>query len=290
MASNRGSLYVVATPIGNLEDITLRALRVLREVDLVAAEDTRRTIKLLNHYQISTRLTSLHEHNERGRIRPILDALESGKSVALVSDAGTPTVSDPGAMLVTEAVRAGIHVVPVPGASAALAALTVAGVELDGGFTFLGFPPARSKDRKTWFARLETTAQPAVFFEAPHRIRQTLKEIGARLGDRPITLARELTKIHETVIRGSTSEVLAQLGEPRGEMTIVIGQIPANMPAQPTPISLTPAQAVDEFGQLIENERLSRREAVSMVASRHGMSARAVYALIEAGKNRDIDQ
>ena len=196
-ASGTGTLFVVATPIGNLEDITLRALRVLREPDVVAAEDTRRSGNLLRHYEISTPLLSLHEHNERERIPQILDRLGAGESVALVSDAGTPGISDPGAEVVRAARAAGFGVIPVPGPSAVAAIMSVAGT-LASPVTFLGFVPFKSKARTRWVeAVAELPSHAVVCFESPHRLRQTLAELGLILGNRPILVGRELTKIHE---------------------------------------------------------------------------------------------
>src|SRR4051812_39016159 len=180
-----GTLYVVATPIGNLEDVTLRALRVLREVSVIAAEDTRRTARLLQHYSISTRTTSLHEHNERSRTSSLIERLNGGESIALVSDAGTPIISDPGTHLVAAAHAAGIRVEPVPGASAVTAVLSASGL-MQGEFLFAGFPPSRAKARKEWFERLAAEQRVIVLYEAPHRIRATLAEMQVTLGDRII--------------------------------------------------------------------------------------------------------
>src|SRR5215472_3818512 len=176
-----GILYVVATPIGNLEDVTLRALRILREVSLIAAEDTRRTAKLLQHYSISTRTTSLHEHNEHEKTQRLVERLRSGESIALVSDAGTPVISDPGQTLVAAARAAGIRVESIPGPSAVMAAIAASGLPAPE-FVFLGFPPIRSKDRKHWFAAVRDEARLVVFFEAPHRIEQTLRDLADVLG------------------------------------------------------------------------------------------------------------
>src|SRR5215204_4173550 len=194
---SKGVLFVVATPIGNLEDMTLRAIKVLKLVQLVAAEDTRRTGILLRHFQIDTPILSVHEHNERARVEQIIARLSKGESVALVTDAGTPGISDPGAMLVAAIRAAGFTVEPIPGASAVVAAISASGVS-SRGFTFLGFPPIRSKDRKIWFDALSAAckARLVVFFEAPHKIQKTLSELAVSV-DRPIIVARELTKLHE---------------------------------------------------------------------------------------------
>ena len=216
-----GTLFVVATPIGNLEDITLRALRVLREVAIIAAEDTRRTSHLLARHAIATPTTSLHEHNERQKAPSLIRRLLAGDSIALVSDAGTPTISDPGTHLVRLAVDAGIRVEPVPGPSAVMAALSVVGQQTDS-FTFLGFLPTRSKDRKRWFETLSRATSLVVIFEAPHRIQKTLASIRETVGDRQILVTRELTKTHEELVRGQISAVMTRLGDGRGEYTVVI--------------------------------------------------------------------
>src|SRR6185436_14098589 len=216
-----GTLFVVATPIGNLEDVTVRALRILREVSVIAAEDTRRTAHLLARHAIATPMTSLHEHNEAGKSVSLVARLRRGDDVALVSDAGTPTVSDPGAQLIRAAVEAQIRIVPIPGPSAVLAALAASGLPAEG-FTFVGFPPTRAKDRKSWFERVRDVGGTVVFFEAPHRIRQTLAELQRTVGDCPVMIGRELTKVHEELVRGQISEVLLALSDDRGEFTVVI--------------------------------------------------------------------
>src|SRR5262245_46522120 len=216
-----GTLYVVATPIGNLEDITLRALRVLREVTLIAAEDTRRTARLLQHYSISTPTTSLHEHNERRKSRALIERLIGGESIALVTDAGTPVVSDPGAALVAAAHAEGIRVEPIPGPSAPMAALSASGLSADQ-FLFVGFPPARSADRKKWFRSVAGEPRPLVLFEAPHRLKQTLSDALEILGDRQMALGRELTKVHEELVVRPISAFVQSDQVPRGEYTLVI--------------------------------------------------------------------
>jgi len=277
-----GTLFVVATPIGNLEDISARALRILQQVSLIAAEDTRRTAQLLARYSIRTRTTSLHEHNESSKASQLIDRLTRGDSIALVSDAGTPTVSDPGQRLVRAAIHEGIRVEPVPGPSAALAALVGSGLSTES-VTFLGFPPTRSKDRRAWFDALRSAARTIVFFEAPHRIRTTLHELLSRFGDRPIAVARELTKVHEEFLRGSISDVLTRLEQPRGEFTIVveIGQMIEYEPAKPP----SDEEMADEFGRLTAIQDLSRRQAVQHLARAHGLKARDVYSALERVKN-----
>lgn len=277
-----GTLHVVATPIGNLEDITLRALRVLREVSLVAAEDTRRTARLLQHYSISTRTTSVREHNERRQIPRLLERLQAGESIALVSDAGTPTVSDPGARLVRAALDAGIRVEPVPGPSAVLAALAASGLG-DRGFTFVGFPPTRSKDRILWFQRLSQESRPVVFFESPHRIRATLGEVRVTLGDRCIVVARELTKVHENLVKGPISTVLMGLDRPIGEFTIIIE--PTEEVGSGPVDHRSGDELLVEFGHLTESCGLTRQGALKYLAKRHGLARSEVYRKLERAKS-----
>ncbi len=269
-----GTLYVVATPIGNLEDITLRALRVLREVQLIAAEDTRRTARLLTHYSITTPSTSLHEHNEAQKTGRLIDRLRAGDNIALVSDAGTPLISDPGRLLVGAARQAGFTVVSVPGPSAIMAALSAAGVEADR-FTFLGFPPRRSEALKKWvLAHLGGSHVTAVFFEAPHRIGSTLTAMLNILGDRPIIIGRELTKLHETLVEQPISAHIELVDNPRGEFTVIV----PSQEAVSLPRSLPSAdELIAEMGLLTENEQLSTREAARVVATRYGLPVNEVY-------------
>lgn len=272
-----GTLFVVATPIGNLEDITLRALRVLREVSVVAAEDTRRTGNLLRHYQIETPLLSLHEHNEHQRIGPLVRRLEAGESIAVVSDAGTPGISDPGARLVKAARAAGLRVDPIPGPSAVTAVLSASGLSFER-FAFAGFAPIKSKDRKQWFEWVSSLSDiPVVCFEAPHRIRRLLEDAGMLLVERPILIARELTKSYEEWLDGTTAVPA------RGEFVIVFGQIANLTPAAPP----APAEIVAEFGRLTENGGFaSRREVVKAVAEQLGVSVRDVYETLERVKRQ----
>jgi 16S rRNA (cytidine1402-2'-O)-methyltransferase len=276
-----GTLYVVATPIGNLEDVTLRALRVLREVSLIAAEDTRRTARLLQHYSISTRTTSLHEHNERSKTAPLVARLVAGESIALVSDAGTPVVSDPGSQLVAAAHAAGIRVEPVPGPNAAVAVLSASGLAGDG-FVFAGFPPNRSKARKQWLQGLVKETRPLILYEAPHRIRATLIDMQAILGDRVTAVGRELTKVHENLVVRPISQQLAGLLEERGEFTLVVAGAAAETETVVAPAA---AQLVSEFGQMTNNEPLGRREAIRTLAQKYRISAREVFALLEEAKH-----
>jgi 16S rRNA (cytidine1402-2'-O)-methyltransferase len=221
--SAQGTLYIVSTPIGNMEDITLRALRILKEVDLIAAEDTRRTGLLLRHFEIQTPLTSYFEGNELKKREFILAKLKEGKNVALVSDAGTPGISDPGFRLIQLAIENQLPIVPIPGPSAALTALSVSGLPTDA-FFFKGFLPHKSKKRRDLLKQLEEVKETLVFYESPHRISETLQDILEILGDREIVLTRELTKVYEEIIRGKASEILNQIGDRtlKGEITLVI--------------------------------------------------------------------
>ena len=270
-----GTLYIVATPIGNLEDVTLRALRILREVSVIAAEDTRRTARLLQQYSISTPTTSLHQHNEGLRGPVLLSRLLAGESIALVSDAGTPVVSDPGSALVASAHAAGIRVEPIPGASAAIAALSVSGLPAEQ-FTYLGFPPARGNARKNWFAAASRETRTFILYEAPHRIRQTLEDLLAAVGDRDLFVGRELTKLHEELVVRPISEHLKNMTEPRGEFTLVVS-----------------GESVLDIGQTTYSETTLRtdfasltaagstpREAVRALARKHTLPSRDVYAIV----------
>jgi 16S rRNA (cytidine1402-2'-O)-methyltransferase len=274
-----GSLYLVATPIGNLEDITLRAIRTLREADLITCEDTRRTRGLLAHHGIHTPLLSLHEHNERARIPQILRALDDGKAVALVSDAGTPAVSDPGAALIGAAVAAGHRVVAVPGPSAVAAAIGLVDFPA-GSFVFVGFLPRGRAERSRLLASLAPLPMALVCFEAPHRIRATLADLEAALGPRRIALARELTKMHEEVLRGTIPEVRGRLGEaPRGEMTLVVeGFAGAGVSLAPGPAATDPGAPAAFVRRLID-EGLSRRDAARAASAAFAIPQREAYRL-----------
>ncbi len=272
-----GTLYVVSTPIGNLDDITVRAINTLKSVGLVAAEDTRRTAQLLRHFGLNTPTTSFHEHNEKQKLPQLLTQLADGVDVAIVSDAGTPLISDPGQRLVASAIQEGIRVVPIPGASAVLAALTASGYSAEE-FVFLGFAPSRSNDRKRWLATLAQEKKTAVFFETPHRIKATLDEMQELFGERPITIARELTKLHESVTHTTASQALALPLIEKGEFTIVLA---------PIQDSVNAAQDIDDkalseyFYLMTDNQNMSRRAALVATARKFGLSPNEVYARIE---------
>jgi 16S rRNA (cytidine1402-2'-O)-methyltransferase len=276
-----GTLFVVATPIGNLEDITLRGLRVLREAAVIAAEDTRRTARLLARHAIPTPTVSFHEHNTRSRLPQLISRLRQGESVALVTDAGTPGISDPGVELVQACIESGIPVDPVPGVSAPLAAAVASGFPLIP-MTIWGFPPSKARDRNKWLLARSETQTTMTFFESPHRIAQTLRAAAAIWGDRPIMLGRELTKLHQEFLRGTASTLADQVqNTQRGEFTVVVGPMTNDGRALAPPSDQVIAE---EFGTMANKDGLSRREAVSTAAKRLGLSAREVYAAIERAK------
>jgi 16S rRNA (cytidine1402-2'-O)-methyltransferase len=264
-------LYLVATPIGNLEDVTLRALRVLQEVSLIAAEDTRTTRRLLAHYQIKARLTSYNDHNKATKIPYLLNALQRG-DVALVSEAGMPAVSDPGYDLVAAAAEAGLPVMPVPGPSAVVAALAVSGLPTRQ-FTYVGFLPRRKGDRRRLLSALAATPHTIVAFESPHRLLAALADLLAVLDDRRIAVCRELTKLHEEVFRGRISEAIEHFQEPRGEFTLVLEG--ASQPSEPQ----VPVDAVRQELRRLRAQGLAARQAVPQVAQRFGLPHREVYRL-----------
>ncbi len=277
-----GTLYVVATPIGNLEDVTLRALRVLREVSIVAAEDTRRTARLLQHYGIATPTIAFHEHSGPARVRLLIERLVAGESVAVVSDAGTPGVSDPGYELIRAAREHHIPIDPVPGPSAVLAALVASGFPMDH-FTFLGFAPSRANARKQWLQELSAMEGLVVFFEAPHRIVAMLADLVDVCGNRPICVAREVTKVHQEFLVGVASEVLDRLAVTKGEFTIVLGPRPrANRTSDTPPSDVVIAKL---FGHKTETTTGSRRSVIRDIATELGVSAKAVYEAIERHKH-----
>src|SRR5580698_3928765 len=263
LSPHRGTLYLVATPIGNLEDITLRALRVLKEVDQIACEDTRHTLKLLNHYEIHKPLVSYHEHNEITRAAELVHALEQGASIALVSDAGMPLVSDPGHRLVSLAIRHHVPVVPIPGASALVAALAASGLPNEE-FLFVGFLPARSGERRRALERLRIEDRTLIFYEAPHRIAESVADAKEILGDRTACIAREVTKMHEEFRRGLLSEIGESLRErpAKGEITLLIGPGEAARGGA-VDSSQGLAERVDE---LMKQAKLDRKEALKLAA------------------------
>ena len=276
-----GTLYLVATPIGNLEDITLRALRVLKEVSVIAAEDTRRTRKLLTHFGISTPTVSFHAHNATRQAPVLMAWLNGGRSIALVTDAGTPGISDPGTDLLRLALKAGIPCDAIPGASAPLMAAVLSGFALDH-IHINGFLPNRSKDRIDVIEALEKARETSVFFEAPHRIRATLLEMDRILGNRPIMVGRELTKLHQELLRGTAHEVSRRLDVPKGEFTIVVS--PALSSSETNALSVDVIVIRHDFDQLTNRGALTRREIVRTLAAKYGLRPRQVYALVQGDR------
>ncbi|OLC96315.1 MAG: 16S rRNA (cytidine(1402)-2'-O)-methyltransferase [Acidobacteria bacterium] len=270
-----GCLYLVGTPIGNLEDITLRALRILKEVDQIACEDTRHTQKLLTHYAIRKPLVSYHEHNELTRAPELVVALEQGAKIALVSDAGTPLVSDPGHRLVTLCLRHHIPVVPIPGPSALLASLSASGLGNEE-FLFVGFLPARSGERRRALERLRIEDRTVILYEAPHRIAECVADAREILGDRPACLAREVTKLHEEFRRGKLSQIAASLKErpARGEITLLIGPAETSEARAHADSAQSLAARVEE---LMHQAKLDRKDALKLAAKERGLTRRAAY-------------
>ncbi|MEH2191540.1 MAG: 16S rRNA (cytidine(1402)-2'-O)-methyltransferase [Nostoc sp.] len=268
------TLYVVGTPIGNLEDITFRAVRILQTVDIIAAEDTRHTGKLLQHFQVKTPQVSYHEHNRTSRIPELLEHLVNDKAIALVSDAGMPGISDPGYELVKACIEAGISVVPIPGASAAITALSAAGLPTDR-FVFEGFLPAKTQQRQEHLESLQTESRTLIFYESPHRLRDTLQDLAEVWGsDRQIVLCRELTKLYEEFWRGTIAEAIAHYSqrEPQGEYTLVVAGIPASQP------QLTEEELKAELKQLI-SQGISRSQASRQLAKFTSLPRRELYQL-----------
>jgi|SRR5271166_3921033 len=271
------SLYLVATPIGNLEDITLRALRVLKEVDLIACEDTRQTLKLLSHYGIQTRLVSYHEHNEMTKAAELVVDLEGGAHIALVTDAGMPGISDPGFRLIALAIRHHVPVIPIPGASAFLAALVASGLPTDS-FRFSGFLPAKSGQRRKLIESVKDSPRTQVFYEAPHRLLETLADVVEILGnDRHVVVAREVTKLHEEFLRGRAGEILQQLkarGDVKGEITLLIAKAEEGAPESAPEAGLTVAQRVRE---IMTKEKADEKAALKKVAKERGIGKSEAY-------------
>ena len=274
-----GTLYVVATPIGNLEDITLRALRVLKEVDVIAAEDTRHTQILLSHYGIHTPLTSYHEHNEKTKARQLMSRLERGEQIALVSDAGTPAISDPGYRLAVEAIRGGIPVIPIPGASALTAVLSAGGLPTDR-FVFEGFLPAKKQERRARLRALSSETGTLVIYEAPHRLTETLNDLVEILGDRETVLAREVSKVHEEFLRGRLTEVAKQIAgrEIKGELTLLIGGSRGQ--------SEVSQEQIEEEIRKLKDDGLRVKEIAEILGEKYGYPKKEIYrlALTQSGR------
>jgi 16S rRNA (cytidine1402-2'-O)-methyltransferase len=276
-----GTLYVVATPIGNLEDITYRAVRVLKEADLIACEDTRHTAKLLHHYEIDKPTISYHEHNEAARAEELVTKLAVGLNVAQVSDAGMPGISDPGYRVISLAIERGVKVVPIPGPSALVAALAASGLPTDS-FQFLGFLPAKSGQRRTLLETLRDAQNTTVVYEAPHRIAETMKDIAELLGAaRPVVLARELTKVHEEFIRGSAAKILqrVQKHELKGEMTLLIGKGELQAAQPGTDIA-------SRLKEIMREQEVDENAALKVLAKEHGISKSEAYRELQRVKRK----
>jgi 16S rRNA (cytidine1402-2'-O)-methyltransferase len=280
----RPALYLVGTPIGNLEDITLRALRVLKEVDVIACEDTRQTQKLLSHYGITTRTVSYHEHNEMTRAAELVKDLQEGTSVALVTDAGMPGISDPGFRLISLAIRHQIPVVPIPGASAFLSALVASGLPTDS-FRFSGFLPAKRGDRRAALEAVKTSPRSQVFYEAPHRIVEALADVVEVLGaHRHIVIAREVTKLHEEFVRGRAAEVLEMLKSRdgvKGEITLLIGKAEEGNAGT---AALGRTSIRQRLEQIMAEEKLDEKTALKKVAKERGISKSEAYRELQRSK------
>ena len=267
-----GKLYIVATPIGNLEDITLRALRVLKEVDLIAAEDTRQTLKLLNHYEINKPLISYHRHNEETKSEILIEKLRNGENIALVSDAGTPGICDPGEEVIKNAIEDNIEVIPIPGACAMINALIVSGISTKE-FEFLGFLPLNKKLRRQKLKEIENSSKTIIIYEAPHKMKTTLGDLKEILKDRKIVLARELTKIHEEFIRKSIDELLSEIDTIKGEMILII---------EGNKIDTEECKNFDEISledhyKLYEEKGLNKKEIIKQIAKDRNVNKNEIY-------------
>lgn len=268
-----GKLYLVATPIGNLEDITFRALRILKEVDLIAAEDTRNTLKLLNHYEITKPLISYHRHNEEIKKDNLIDKLKNGENIAIVTDAGTPGISDPGEVIVKEAIENNIEVISIPGACAAINALICSGLDTKE-FVFLGFLPINKKLRKIKLEEIKNENKTLILYEAPHKMKETLQDLKSILDNRKVVLARELTKIHEEFIRGNIDEVISKSENIKGEMILIIeGCEKVEKESELNNLSL------DEHYNFYERQGLDKKEIIKKIAKDRGKNKNDIYML-----------
>lgn len=266
----KGKLYLVATPIGNLEDITYRAVKILKEVDLIAAEDTRQTLKLLNHLEISKPLFSYHRHNEDVKTKYLIEKLKNGENIAIVTDAGTPAISDPGEEIVKEAVKENIDIIPIPGACALINALIASGLSTRE-FSFYAFLPTNKKLRKEKFEEIKSDGKTAIIYEAPHRLLDTLQEIEKILGNRNVVVAKELTKIHEKFIRGKLNEVIEKIENPKGEYIILIEGEKLQKKNELNNLSL------EEHYQFYESQGLEKKEIIKKIAKDRDVNKNEIY-------------
>jgi len=267
-----GKLYIIATPIGNLEDITLRALRILKEVDIIAAEDTRQTLKLLNHYEISKHLISYHRHNEETKSDLLIEKLKEGQNIGLVSDAGTPGISDPGEEIVKKAIEQGIEVIPIPGACAMVNALICSGLDTNE-FSFLGFLPLNKKLRKEKLEEMKYSNKTIILYEAPHKMKNTLKDLKNYIENRKVVLARELTKIHEEFIRKSIDELIEEAENLKGEMILIIEAGEAKKENMQNNLS------IEEQYELYAKQGLSKNEIIKKIAKERNTTKNEIYKM-----------
>lgn len=271
-----GILYLVATPIGNLEDITFRAINSLKEVDLIAAEDTRHTLKLLNHYEISKPLISYHRHNEEIKVDGLIEKLKEGQNIAVVSDAGTPAICDPGEVIVKEALKENIKVVPIPGACAFVNALVASGLDTKE-FVFYGFLSINKKLRKEKLEQIKKENKTIILYEAPHKLKNTLEDLEEILEDRKIVIARELTKIHEEFIKGTAKEILEKYTEPKGEHIILIEANPIKQEDEEK--SKINNMTIEEHYKYYEEQGFSKNEIIKKIAKDKGVTKNEIYKL-----------
>lgn len=272
----KGKLYIVATPIGNLEDITLRALNILKNVNLIAAEDTRQTLKLLNHFEISKPLISYHRHNEDTKSNILIEKLNNGENIALVSDAGTPGICDPGEEVIKKAIEEKIDVIPIPGACAFVNALIASGLDTKE-FTFLGFLPLNKKLRKEKLDEINKSEKTIIIYEAPHKMKNTLTDLKNILNNRKIVLARELTKIHEEFIKGTAKEILEKYTEPKGEHVIIIEANPIKQEDEEK-LKIN-NMTIEEHYKYYENKGFSKNEIIKKIAKDKGVNKNEIYKL-----------
>lgn len=269
-----GELYLVATPIGNLEDITLRAIRILKEVDLIAAEDTRHTLKLLNHLGISKPLISYHRHNEESKTDALIDYLQSGKNIALVSDAGTPVISDPGGEIVKQAIQSKIKITPIPGPCAFITALIASGLDATQ-FSFMGFLPLNKKNRIEQLEEIQQETKTVLLYEAPHKLKNTLKDLQKYAKERQIVLAKELTKIHENYQKGTAEELLEEIEEPKGEYVVII-QGASQTKKEKTKENLNHL-TLEQHYDYYEKQGLEKKEIIKQIAKDRNVNKNEIY-------------
>lgn len=270
----KGKIYLVATPIGNLEDITLRAIRILKEVDIIAAEDTRHTLKLLNHLEISKPLISYHRHNEEIKVEGLLEKVEDGKNIAIVSDAGTPIISDPGQAIVNEAIKRNIEIIPIPGACAFVNGLICSGINSNE-FCFMGFLSINKKIRKQKLEEIKKENKTIILYEAPHKILNTLKDLEKILGDRQVVIARELTKVYEEFIRGTITEILEKYKEPKGEHIIIIEG--SKILIENEEKQSLNEMSIEEHYKFYEKKGLLKNEIIKKIAKDRNLNKNEIY-------------